>query len=123
VRFLGFIDDENSAVHKLIRKWKVALPLHPEYGTEPNVYYVPPLSPPLFDEDGEEIEGSERIPRSYLESLFGPEVNRVLDTLKAEMEKTRKGEKSEILDTLIAREWKQMFGGLTTDPATLKRPT
>jgi ethylbenzene hydroxylase subunit beta/complex iron-sulfur molybdoenzyme family reductase subunit beta len=97
--------------------------LHPEYGTQPNVFYVPPLSPPLFDDDGDVVEGSERIPRSYLESLFGPDVSRVLDTLQAEIEKTRRGEKSEVLDTLIAREWKHMFGGFTKDPATLRRPT
>ncbi len=84
---------------------------------------MPPLSPPRFDENGDVIEGSERIPREYLESLFGSEVNRVLDTLKGEMAKTRRGEKSEILDTLIAYQWKSMFGGLTRDPGKLKRPT
>jgi ethylbenzene hydroxylase subunit beta/complex iron-sulfur molybdoenzyme family reductase subunit beta len=99
----------------------VALPLHPEKGTEPNVFYVPPLSPPKYDEDGNVIEGSERIPRSYLESLFGKEVNRVLDTLKDEMARVRGGGQSEMLDTLIAREWKHMFGGFSKDPATLKR--
>ena len=123
VRFIGFLDDPDSAVHKLVKVWRVALPLHPERGTGPNVYYVPPLSPPLYDDDGEVIEGSERIPREYLESLFGSDVNRVLDTIKAEVAKTRGGEKSEMLDTLIAYEWKSMFGGLTRDPGKLKRPT
>ena len=123
VRFIGFLDDPDSAVHKLVNVWHVALRLHPEFGTQPNVYYVPPLSPPLFDEDGEVIEGSERIPREYLESLFGPDVHGVLDTLKSEVVKTRAGERSEILDTLIAYEWKGMFGGLKRDPALLKRPT
>ncbi len=123
VRFIGFLDDTDSAVHKLVNVWHVALPLHPEFGTQPNVYYVPPLSPPLFDEDGEIVEGSERIPREYLESLFGPDVHGVLDMLKSEVAKTRAGEKSEILDTLIAYQWKGMFGGLKRDPAGLKRPT
>jgi DMSO reductase family type II enzyme iron-sulfur subunit len=122
VRFVGFLDDEESAVYKLVKKWQVALPLHPERGTQPNVYFVPPLSSPRFDENGDLVEGSERIPREYLESLFGTDVNRVLDTLKGEMAKTRSGERSEILDTLIAYEWKSMFGGLTRDPGTLKRP-
>ncbi len=36
--FVGFKDDAGSAVFKLVEKWKVALPLHPEYGTEANVY-------------------------------------------------------------------------------------
>jgi ethylbenzene hydroxylase subunit beta/complex iron-sulfur molybdoenzyme family reductase subunit beta len=122
VRFLGYLDDQESAVYKLVHKWQVAIRLHPEYGTETNVYYVPPLSPPLFDDNGDVIEGSERIPRSYLQSLFGSDVNRVLDTLKGEFEKTRGGQTSEILDTLIAREWKQMFGGFSKDPSTLNRP-
>jgi ethylbenzene hydroxylase subunit beta/complex iron-sulfur molybdoenzyme family reductase subunit beta len=122
VRFIGFLDDENSAVHKLVKVWRVALPLHPEFGTQPNVFYVPPLSSPRFDENGDVIEGSERIPRDYLEALFGPEVHRVLDTLKAEIARSRRGEKSEVLDTLIAYEWKSMFGGLTRDPATLEKP-
>jgi len=123
VRFLGYMDDEDSAVYKLVERWKVALPLHPEYGTQPNIFYVPPLSPPMFDDNGDVIEGSERIPRSYLESQFGPDVNRVLDTLTAEMEKVRGGGESEMLDTLIAHQWKSMFGGFTKDPSTLKRPT
>jgi ethylbenzene hydroxylase subunit beta/complex iron-sulfur molybdoenzyme family reductase subunit beta len=122
VRFIGFLDDPDSAVHKLVNVWKVAIRLHPEFGTEPNVYYVPPLSPPKFDEDGDVIEGSERVPREYLESLFGPDVNRVLETLKDEIERTRRGEKSEMLDALIAHEWKSLFGGFTKDPGTLNRP-
>jgi len=28
-----------------------------------------------------------------------------------------------MLDTLIAYEWKSMFGGFTRDPGLLKRPT
>ena len=34
-----------SPVYKMVMKWKVALPLHPEYRTLPMVWYVPPLSP------------------------------------------------------------------------------
>ena len=50
VRFAGYLDDQEGPIYKLVKVWKVAIPLHPEYGTEPNVYYVPPLSPPRFDE-------------------------------------------------------------------------
>ena len=122
VRFIGFLDDPDSAVYKLMKKWKVALPVRPQGGTQPNVYYVPPLSPPQLDENGDVIEGSERIPREYLESLFGLEVHRVMARLKREIAKARAGERSEILDTLIAYQWKSMFGGLTRDPGELKRP-
>jgi nitrate reductase beta subunit len=34
-----------SPVYKMAVRWKVALPLHPEYRTLPMVWYVPPLSP------------------------------------------------------------------------------
>ncbi len=120
VRFVGYKDDENGPIYKLVEKWKVALPLHPEYGTEPNVFYVPPISPPLFDEEGNIIEGKPRIPNEYLVSLFGEEVLGVLDRIGAEMEKTKSGGKSEMLDTLIAYEWKTMFGGFDREPSTLK---
>jgi ethylbenzene hydroxylase subunit beta/complex iron-sulfur molybdoenzyme family reductase subunit beta len=122
VRFIGYLDDEHSAVHKLVKKWRVALPLHPEFGTEPNVYYVPPLSPPCFDENGEIDWGRPRIPTEYLESLFGPEVHHALTTVRTEMEKTRRGEKSELMDILVSYRWKDMFGGFHRDPVQLKRP-
>ena len=53
-------------------EWKVALPLHPEFGTQANVFYVPPLAPAPLREDGSYDEGGARIPPSYLEELFGP---------------------------------------------------
>ena len=40
--------NQDKNVNKLIDKWKVALRLHPEFGTEPNLFYIPPLSPPKF---------------------------------------------------------------------------
>ncbi|MGB0120277.1 MAG: nitrate reductase subunit beta [Solirubrobacterales bacterium] len=35
----------NSPVYMMAKKWRIALPLHPEYRTLPMVWYVPPLSP------------------------------------------------------------------------------
>lgn len=34
-----------SPVYMMAKKWRIALPLHPEYRTMPMVWYVPPLSP------------------------------------------------------------------------------
>ena len=34
VRFVGYRDDPEAPIWKLVDKWKVAIPLHPEYGTE-----------------------------------------------------------------------------------------
>jgi nitrate reductase beta subunit len=32
-------------VYRFVKTWKLALPLHPEFGTVPMLFYVPPLSP------------------------------------------------------------------------------
>ncbi len=34
-----------SPVYAMCKRWRIALPLHPEYRTMPMVWYVPPLSP------------------------------------------------------------------------------
>lgn len=70
-----------SPVHRLIKDYRIALPLHPEYRTMPMVWYIPPLSPVVdalaaTGHDGEDqstlfgaIE-SLRIPVEYLAELF-----------------------------------------------------
>jgi DMSO reductase family type II enzyme iron-sulfur subunit len=122
LRFVGYLDDEEGQVHKLVRRWRVALPLHPEYGTQPNVFYVPPLpGPPKFDARGKPIAGSERISVSYLEQLFGPEVRRVIATLEGEMRGRREGRPSDLLDTLIAFRQQEMFRlGEPTSPGLVQ---
>jgi DMSO reductase family type II enzyme iron-sulfur subunit len=118
--FVGFLDDEEGPIHKLVHEWQVALPLHPEYGTGPNVFYVPPRSPARLNEDGSPDEVHPRIPLEYLESLFGPQVGKALQTLKKEMAKTRAGKKSELMDMLTVYHWQDLFGPFTRDPATIK---
>ena len=120
IRFVGYRDDQNAPIYKLVDQWKAAIPLHPSFGTEPNVFYVPPLAPPRFDENGEIDESQPRIPEEYLVYLFGPVVLETLEILKAEMAKTRAGGKSELMDLLIAYRWTEMFGGFDRDPATIE---
>jgi ethylbenzene hydroxylase subunit beta/complex iron-sulfur molybdoenzyme family reductase subunit beta len=117
--FVGFLDDDGSAVSKLVRKWKVALPLHPEFGTTPNVFYVPPLAPSPLREDGSFEEDGARIPPSYLESLFGAEVHGALDVLRTELDKKRRGQGSEVMDELILYRWQDCLGHLSRDPAEI----
>jgi ethylbenzene hydroxylase subunit beta/complex iron-sulfur molybdoenzyme family reductase subunit beta len=117
--FIGFLDDQGCAVHKFVEKWKVALPLHPESGTHPNVYYVPPLAPAPLRPDGSFDEGGSRIPPSYLESLFGPQVHGALDVLRTELDKKRRGQGSEVMDALILYRWTDALGHLTRDPAEI----
>jgi nitrate reductase beta subunit len=82
----GMADDwieaaQNSPIYQLITKYRVALPLHPEYRTMPMVWYIPPLSPVVdvvsnSGNDGEDVRNlfaaidKLRIPVEYLAGLF-----------------------------------------------------
>ncbi|WP_396657258.1 nitrate reductase subunit beta [Microbacterium sp.] len=70
-----------SPVYTLAKKYRVALPLHPEYRTMPMVWYIPPLSPivDLLRDQGHDAEQAGtlfgaiealRIPVEYLAELF-----------------------------------------------------
>jgi len=60
-RFFGRIDDPESPVYVIAREYKVALPLLPQFNTNPRVLYIPPvLTPPRPD-------GKPRYDRDYLE--------------------------------------------------------
>ena len=108
LRFVGFLEDLDGPIHKLVHQWKVALPLHPEFGTEPNVYYVPPMLPQSFDAEGR-FSDEPRVPTEYLRYLFGPDVDQALITLDAEMDRKKEGKASELMDLLIAKDWKSLF--------------
>ncbi len=72
---------QRSPIHPFVAKWGLALPLHAEQRTLPNLFYVPPLLPVMADIDGEmydtsidEFLGSldrYRLPMRYMASLFG----------------------------------------------------
>lgn len=108
LRFVGFLDDEGGPIDLLVNKWKVALPLHEEYGTQPNVFYVPPILPPKFDGDGDILD-EPRVPMEYMRYLFGDRVDESIATIQAEMDKRKQGEVSELMDLLIAKDWKSLF--------------
>src|SRR3972149_5689113 len=110
MRFIGFKDDKESAVYKLIHEWKVPLPLHPEFGTEPNVFYVPPIGSFKFGADGEG-PNERRIPIKFLGSLFGgvENVKNAQDVILDAREKMRKGIKSELAMILIGHDTKDRF--------------
>ncbi len=71
---------QKSPVYKFVKVWKIALPLHPEYRTIPNLLYVPPLLPTMgtlnnsrYDSTSESLFGNVddiRLPLKYLASLF-----------------------------------------------------
>ena len=89
---------QESPVYKFVKEWKIALPLHAEFRTLPNLFYVPPMLPVmatisenskdlstlnskarawddkwLYDTSIEEIFGSidnMRMPLKYMANLF-----------------------------------------------------
>lgn len=78
---------QNSPIYKMAMKWKIALPLHPEYRTLPMVWYVPPLSPimnHITNEDELNTDGyipavdQMRIPVKYLASLLSADDTEVI---------------------------------------------
>jgi nitrate reductase beta subunit len=56
-------DDPKHPLYFLVKKERVALPLYPQFGTEPNVYYIPPRW----------------VPRPYLRQMFGPGVDEAIE--------------------------------------------
>ena len=55
--------DPANPLYFLIRERRVALPLYPQFGTEPNGFYIPPRW----------------VPRDYLHQMFGPGVDQALE--------------------------------------------
>ncbi len=56
-------EDRQHPLYYLVKVAKVALPLYPQFGTEPNSYYIPPRW----------------VPRNYLTQMFGPGVQAAID--------------------------------------------
>ena len=72
IRFAGTVSLPEQAradnpIDYLVHVRKVALPLFPQFGLEPNVYYVPPV----------------HVPRPFLRQMFGPGVDAAVETYRA----------------------------------------
>ncbi len=59
-------EDRQNPLYYLVHEAKVALPLYPQLGTQPNGYYIPPRW----------------VPKPYLEQMFGPGVERAVERYK-----------------------------------------
>lgn len=65
-----------SPVFKMMKEWKIAFPLHPEFRTLPMVWYIPPLSPVLQEMNRTETDiyipeaESLRIPVRYIAQML-----------------------------------------------------
>jgi nitrate reductase / nitrite oxidoreductase, beta subunit len=64
IRMAGYISTPENArpdnpIDYLVHVRKIALPMYPQYGLEPNVYYIPPI----------------HVPPAFLRQMFGPRVD------------------------------------------------
>jgi nitrate reductase beta subunit len=69
IRLQGFISppgqiDPRNPIDYIVKVKKIALPLYPQSGTEPNVYYIPPI----------------HAPREYLRQMYGPGADAAVET-------------------------------------------
>jgi nitrate reductase beta subunit len=72
IRGQGFVSDprqqirQDNPIDYLVHVRKIALPLYPQFGTGPNVFYIPPI----------------HVPVRYLEQTFGPGVQDAIDAYR-----------------------------------------
>ncbi len=59
----AWAEDRYNPLYYLVHVAKVALPLYPQFGTQPNGYYIPPRW----------------VPRPYLRQMFGPGVDAAIE--------------------------------------------
>ena len=62
-----WIEDRHNPLYYLIHVARVALPIYPQFGTEPNGYYIPPRW----------------VPTKYLEQMFGPGVKQAVERYRS----------------------------------------
>ena len=72
IRLNGFINipekaDKNNPMDYLIHIRKLALPLYPQFGLEPNIYFIPPI----------------HVPMAYLMQMFGPRASAAVKNYKS----------------------------------------
>ena len=58
-----WLEDPTNPLYYMVHVEKVALPLYPQFGTQPNVYYIPPRW----------------AQRPYLHQMFGPGVDAAIE--------------------------------------------
>lgn len=71
IRMAGFLNTPDKAeadnpLDYLVHIKKVALPLFPQFGLEPNVYYIPPI----------------HVPTSFTRQMFGPGVDKAVEVYR-----------------------------------------
>ncbi|HRD39591.1 MAG TPA: nitrate reductase subunit beta, partial [Bacteroidia bacterium] len=115
-------------VYKFLKVWKLALPLHPEFRTLPNLFYVPALLPGMasvqngiYNTTSKSLWGgidSTRLPMKYLASLFtAGNTEKVAEVLKRLMA-VRMHRRGETVGDLTKEEINAAMQEIHLDPKT-----
>jgi DMSO reductase family type II enzyme iron-sulfur subunit len=110
LRWVGYSDNPASNVNRLVEEFRVALRLHPEFGTQPNTFYIPPFSPP----GAGQLPDTQRIPFDYLANMFGDDcrqtqaqrvvrIQEIFSIIRTEQAKVASGLPSALVDILTSR--------------------
>jgi len=101
---------QKSPVYKFVKEFGLALPLHPEFRTIPNLFYVPPLLPTMaFVENGTYETTSEsfwgaieksRLPMKYLANLFSAGNEEVIEVVLKKLMAVRLHRRNETVGDL-----------------------
>jgi nitrate reductase beta subunit len=86
IRMVGYINtpeeaDPENPIDFMIHVKKLALPLYPQLGLEPNVYYIPPI----------------HVPAEFNRQMFGPAADEAVEVYK----RIRRGEEPELRAVLL----------------------
>jgi nitrate reductase beta subunit len=119
---------QNSPVYKFVKVWKLALPLHPEFRTLPNLFYVPALLPTMatvadgvYNSTSKSLWNgveSNRLPMKYLASLFSAgDTGKVTEVMKRLMA-VRLHRRGVTVGDLNAAEISQSLKEVQMEPAT-----
>ncbi len=119
---------QKSPVYKFVKKWGLALPLHPEFRTIPNLFYVPPLLPTMaFVENGTYETTSEsfwgaieksRLPMKYLANLFSAGDEKTIEIVLKKLMAVRLHRRNETVGDLPENEVVDPMGEVKMDKET-----
>lgn len=127
---------QKSPVYKFVKKWKLALPLHPEFRTLPMLFYVPPLLPVLaqmkngsydLSKGGEKklaplmssLEEA-RFPMRYLASLFSAGNEQMVEAVYRKLIAVRIFMRSKRVNDVEDEELKRALGNGETTPEEIE---
>ena len=110
---------QKSPVYQFVKQWGIALPLHPEFRTLPNLFYVPPLISSMgsvkngvYKTQGDQLWGTieeSRLPVQYLANLFSAGDPEIIRRVLKKMMTVRNSRRSTTVGDVNTEELERQF--------------